>query len=133
MQKITHKYARIYMHTNTCLGLYLHMSKHLHTHTGSCYAFAAAGALSARMCAKSGGQYNVDISPQQMLSCNGKDGCQGGNALETYEQMYSAGVLQCVAMSCSVLHCVAVCCTVLQCVAGCCSVLQCERGNALET
>jgi len=58
---------------------------------GSCYAFAAAGALSARMCAKSGGQYNVDISTQQMVSCNGKDGCAGGNALETYEQMYSAG------------------------------------------
>ena len=58
---------------------------------GSCYAFAAAGALSARLCAKSGGQYNVDISPQQMVSCNGEDGCGGGNALETYEQMYSAG------------------------------------------
>ena len=58
---------------------------------GSCYAFAAAGALSARLCALSGGQYNVDISPQQIVSCNGKDGCGGGNALESYEQMYTAG------------------------------------------
>jgi cathepsin B len=58
---------------------------------GSCYAFAAAGALSARMCANSGGQYNVDISPQQMVSCNGVDGCSGGNAIESYEQMYTAG------------------------------------------
>ena len=114
----------MYTHTNTCLDLYLHMYQHIHTHIGSCYAFAAAGALSARMCAKSGGQYNVDISPQQMVSCNGKDGCGGGNALETYEQMYSAGVLQCVAMSCSLWQCVAVCCSVLQCAAVCCSVLQ---------
>ena len=58
---------------------------------GACYAFAAAGALSARMCAKSGGQFNVDISPQQMVSCNGDDGCSGGNAIETYEQMYTTG------------------------------------------
>ena len=35
-----------------------------------------AGALSARLCAKSGGQYDVDISAQQIVSCNGKEGCR---------------------------------------------------------
>ena len=46
-------------------------------------------------------------------------------AVRLKRDLYTCGVLQCVAVCCSVLQCVAVCCSVLQCLAVCGSVLQC--------
>lgn len=37
---------------------------------GSCYSFASTYALSKRFCIKSNGKYNLDLSPQDMISCD---------------------------------------------------------------
>ena len=37
---------------------------------GSCYAFAAASAFSARMCGKTDGKWNIVASPQEMMDCS---------------------------------------------------------------
>ena len=43
----------------------------------SCWAFAAALAMSIRLCTTSNGAYNVDISPQDLTSCTTTGGCSG--------------------------------------------------------
>jgi len=50
---------------------------------GSCYAFAAATAFSARMCSKTQEKWNIVASPQEMMDCS--NGCQGGWPLSIYE------------------------------------------------
>jgi cathepsin B len=55
---------------------------------GACFAFASATALSARLCAAAGknadlSRYNVDLSPQKLLSCGSGD-CSGGHMMSIY-------------------------------------------------
>jgi hypothetical protein len=53
---------------------------------GSCYAFAAATAYSARLCRfnrNAGG--NVVVSPQQLMDCT--NGCDGGNSMSCFGSM----------------------------------------------
>jgi len=50
---------------------------------GSCYAFAAASAFSARMCGKTDEKWNIVASPQEMMDCS--NGCDGGWPLSLYE------------------------------------------------
>ena len=52
---------------------------------GSCYAFAATTAFSARMCHKTGGKWNIVQSPQESIDCN--NGCDGGNALSLWDAL----------------------------------------------
>eukprot|EP00294_Goniomonas_avonlea_P000555 CAMPEP_0114552670 /NCGR_PEP_ID=MMETSP0114-20121206/7246_1 /TAXON_ID=31324 /ORGANISM="Goniomonas sp, Strain m" /LENGTH=920 /DNA_ID=CAMNT_0001737557 /DNA_START=1 /DNA_END=2763 /DNA_ORIENTATION=- len=54
---------------------------------GACYAFAAATALSARLCHQSASKFDVNISPQDILSCYGASGCKGGVPILVYEQL----------------------------------------------
>lgn len=58
---------------------------------GSCYAFAAATALSYRMCIHSKNNLNVVLSPQDMASCHKDDGCAGGQMKGVYDQMKTNG------------------------------------------
>ena len=52
---------------------------------GSCYAFAAATAFSARMCGKTDEKWNIVASPQEMMDCS--NGCDGGWPLSVYEEI----------------------------------------------
>jgi len=48
-------------------------------HCGSCWAHAASEVLSDRFCIQSEGKIKVDLSPQDMVSCDYMDlGCSGG-------------------------------------------------------
>lgn len=55
---------------------------------GSCWAVAAAGAITDRVCIKSNGQKKTPLSAQDMTSCCTtcfeKEGCQGGNPTEAW-------------------------------------------------
>jgi len=59
-------------------------------HCGSCYAFAMVGALEktyAQIYNQSG-----PLSPQQLVDCsNGKDGCEGGSFVGTFNYIQSNG------------------------------------------
>jgi|ERR1711957_750431 len=47
---------------------------------GSCWAFSATEATESQLALKTGGNYRLDLSPQQIASCapaNGSYGCQG--------------------------------------------------------
>lgn len=53
---------------------------------GSCYAFAAASAYSARLCRFNPGSVgNVFVSPQELMDCS--NGCDGGNPITVYENL----------------------------------------------
>ena len=52
---------------------------------GSCYAFAAASAFSARMCGKTEAKWNIVASPQEMMDCS--NGCDGGWPLSLYQSV----------------------------------------------
>ena len=53
---------------------------------GSCYAFSAASAFSARMCRFNANSLgNIVASPQQFLDC--ANGCDGGNSLSVYQNL----------------------------------------------
>ena len=55
---------------------------------GSCYAFSAASAYSARLCRFNPGSLgNVVASPQQFIDC--ANGCDGGNSLSVYQTLVS--------------------------------------------
>lgn len=62
---------------------------------GSCWAFGATEALSDRFAIASAGKINVVLSPQQLVSCDNKDGnmgCMGGYPIRAWQYMQSTGV-----------------------------------------
>jgi hypothetical protein len=58
---------------------------------GSCYAFAAASAYSARMCHATNGKFNIVASPQEMMDCS--RGCNGGNVWAVFSQVLFLNLL----------------------------------------
>ena len=64
---------------------------------GSCYAFAAVGALESRIkIEKFDPNYNIDLSEQYVVSCCRKgncNGCWGGNAEDVFRWMKSNGAI----------------------------------------
>jgi cathepsin B len=60
---------------------------------GSCWAFAASQAMSARFCIQSNGTANPRISPQWTVSCGKKDGCNGGASSTAWKAMQVDGKL----------------------------------------
>jgi cathepsin B len=62
---------------------------------GGCWAFAAAEALSDRFAIRSNGSINLDLSPQDLISCDtsGQFGCRGGYPLSAWRFMQSTGIL----------------------------------------
>jgi len=63
---------------------------------GSCWAFAAVEVASDRTCIKKGGAADVDISPEDMLSCCGSScgfGCNGGYPIQAMQWWVSTGVV----------------------------------------
>eukprot|EP00347_Sterkiella_histriomuscorum_P022075 403331769 len=60
---------------------------------GSCYAFAASGMMSDRLCIKSNGQINLVLSPQELVSCDYQNyGCSGGWMTNTLYYLMSYGI-----------------------------------------
>lgn len=47
----------------------------------SCWAFGGVESISDRFCIESKGQFNEELSFQQMTSCAPADGCNGGEAI----------------------------------------------------
>jgi len=66
---------------------------------GSCWAFSATEAIESQLVIKSGGQYRLDLSPQQIASCTpstgryGCLGCNGGFTEGAYEYVKSVAGL----------------------------------------
>mmetsp|Transcript_66017 Transcript_66017/g.137856 ORF Transcript_66017/g.137856 Transcript_66017/m.137856 type:complete len:399 (+) Transcript_66017:129-1325(+) len=62
---------------------------------GSCWAFSATEAIESQLVVSSGGQYRIDLSPQQIASCTpstgeyGCEGCNGGFTEGAYEYVKS--------------------------------------------
>uniref|UniRef100_A0A7S0HL70 Uncharacterized protein n=1 Tax=Hanusia phi TaxID=3032 RepID=A0A7S0HL70_9CRYP len=52
---------------------------------GSCYAFAAGTAYSARLCEMTGRKWNIVASSQELMDCG--NGCDGGWPLSLYERI----------------------------------------------
>jgi len=62
---------------------------------GSCWAFAATSTLAERFCIQSEGKIKVNLSPQDMVSCdvgNGDNGCQGGHPEPSWQYLQYVGV-----------------------------------------
>jgi len=61
---------------------------------GSCWAFGAAESLSDRLCIRSGGKIKVELSPQDLVSCDdvGNHGCDGGVPQLAWEYLEYEGI-----------------------------------------
>ena len=59
---------------------------------GSCYAFASAAALGARMCKSYPDHGNVIFSPQEMIDCT--NGCNGGNPYSVFMNSQTLPVVE---------------------------------------
>ncbi|CAG2102782.1 unnamed protein product, partial [Medioppia subpectinata] len=61
---------------------------------GSCWAFAAAEAMSDRICVASGGKQQVEISAEHILACSGAGDCPfGGSSAGAYQYYISDGIV----------------------------------------
>lgn len=63
---------------------------------GACWAFAATSTLADRFCIQSDGKWKVDLSPQDMVSCDigaGDNGCTGGLPLPSWNYLRYRGVV----------------------------------------
>ena len=61
---------------------------------GSCYAFSATAMLQDRFCVATQGQIKVNLSPEDIVTCNfGNAGCQGGLLSETINYLITEGVV----------------------------------------
>ncbi|KAG8223838.1 hypothetical protein J437_LFUL007859 [Ladona fulva] len=62
---------------------------------GSCWAFAAVSSMSDRICIKSNGRINVNISAEHVLSCctTCGEGCDGGYPKEAWKFWTSNGIV----------------------------------------
>ena len=59
---------------------------------GSCWAFSTAGMLGDRICKKSGGKFDITLSPQDMLNCAWENmGCEGGYLVPAIDFLMSDG------------------------------------------
>jgi cathepsin B len=59
---------------------------------GCCWAFAAAGAASDRMCIATNGSVVVPLSAQQLCFCASDDGCQGNNLYQLWMYITTEGL-----------------------------------------
>jgi cathepsin B len=63
-------------------------------HCGSCWAHAASEVLSDRFCIQSAGKIKVDLSPQDMVSCDYLDlGCSGGIPMMSWTFLKYRGIV----------------------------------------
>lgn len=61
---------------------------------GSCWAFGATEALSDRFAIASNGQFNVILSPEDMVSCDKSNyGCSGGHLDAAWDYLEKYGVV----------------------------------------
>lgn len=69
-------------------------NQHIPQYCGSCWAQAATSSLSDRIKIARRAQWpDVNISPQQVISCSmNDDGCHGGEALSAYQYMHQSNV-----------------------------------------
>ncbi|CAD5229842.1 unnamed protein product [Bursaphelenchus xylophilus] len=59
---------------------------------GSCWAVAAAGVISDRICISTKGKYKVSISSIATASCGGRDGCHGGGEFIAFHEFIADGL-----------------------------------------
>mmetsp|Transcript_23364 Transcript_23364/g.22989 ORF Transcript_23364/g.22989 Transcript_23364/m.22989 type:complete len:308 (-) Transcript_23364:42-965(-) len=61
---------------------------------GSCWAFGASEVLSDRLCIESDGSLDIVLSPQDMVSCDGRNyGCSGGYLSRAFSYLESDGIV----------------------------------------
>lgn len=61
-------------------------------HCGSCWAFAATEAIESAYALK--GHSVPELSPQQIVSCSQRNGCQGGSPTRAYQYVEKAGGME---------------------------------------
>lgn len=61
---------------------------------GSCYIFSAVGVMETAFSITSHSRplSGISLSEQQVLDCNGKDGCRGGNPIDVFKYAQKSGV-----------------------------------------
>lgn len=60
---------------------------------GACWAFSGAGMLGDRICMRTKGEIQVDLSPQNVVNCALENyGCDGGYMIPMMEYLVSEGV-----------------------------------------
>lgn len=63
-------------------------------HCGSCWAFSGSSVLQDRFCIASKGQVKVELSPQDMVSCDsGNYACQGGMLDKAWSFLEKTGIV----------------------------------------
>ncbi len=63
----------------------------------------ASEALSDRLSIASQNQINIVLSPQDLISCDNKDGnqgCDGGYPIKAWQYMQSTGCASCLVVNC---------------------------------
>lgn len=61
---------------------------------GSCFAFSSSAVLSDRFCIHSDGEFNITLSPQDLVSCDILDqGCNGGYPFTTWTYLITQGII----------------------------------------
>jgi len=61
---------------------------------GSCWAFGAVESFSDRFCIATNGSFNIELSEQQMVSCNldGNEACGGGDPITAFRYIAEWGL-----------------------------------------
>jgi len=61
---------------------------------GSCWAFGATKSFSDRYCVQTNGTFNIELSEQQLVSCNldGEEGCAGGDPVTAMRYIAQYGL-----------------------------------------
>ena len=61
---------------------------------GGCWAFASTASFGERLCIKNKGSFNINFSPQYLISCDyGNMGCNGGNRYKAWSFLITNGVV----------------------------------------
>uniref|UniRef100_A0A0K0F8R4 cathepsin X n=1 Tax=Strongyloides venezuelensis TaxID=75913 RepID=A0A0K0F8R4_STRVS len=70
-------------------------NQHIPVYCGSCWVFGTTGALNDRFNIARKNKWPMTmLSPQEIINCNGKGSCQGGEVFDVFEHAKSKGLVE---------------------------------------
>ncbi|TKR69432.1 hypothetical protein L596_021595 [Steinernema carpocapsae] len=70
-------------------------NQHIPVYCGSCWVFGSTGALNDRFnVARKNRWPQIMVSPQEIIACNGKGTCKGGDVADVYEHAKKEGLVE---------------------------------------